>query len=149
MIKLEIEIPSNDEEFDKLSAEEKKKIIELMNNINSESQQFLVKLVEERVVPILMANPSIEDLTLDPKYEYNDEGYAPSYIMPFINGDYYMRDDDGDDVFEKIDYACSDIANLINSEISIDVAEVKARYAAKDLDKKLSNKKTTSKRFKT
>jgi hypothetical protein len=149
MNKFEIEIPSNAEEFDKLTKEEKMGIVERMNEIKNQSQDFLIRMVEERVAPILLKNPYIEDLTLDPKYEYNDEGYAPSYIMPFINGEYYMRDGDGDDLFEKIDYACSDIAGLITSDISIDVQEVKTRYAANQLDKKLPKKEIKSKRFKT
>ncbi len=147
MKKLEITVPGSEQAFDALNEDQREQVLSEFDTIKVAMNNFLEYMAEEVVAPILVRNPQIETLTLDPNYEYNDEGYAPSHVMPFINGEYWGEDDD---LFEEIDNACAGFAHLMTQDISFDVDLLKKKYAAKHLDKELPEKpKKSSRRFKT
>ncbi len=150
MEKITFEIPKNDFEYSELSEDKKDEIIDKYQELKNKMDKFIESYIEESLAELLIKHPSIEQLTLDPKYEYNDEGYAPHYIMPFINGEYWGDGESiDDDLFEKIDYACAKVAHLITEDVSLDVDLIRKKYSAKKLDSELpSNNNKTSKKFK-
>lgn len=150
MEKITFEIPKNEFEYGELSEDRKNEIIDQYQELKNKMDKFIESYIEESLAEIIIKTPAIEQLTLDPKYEYNDEGYAPTYIMPFINGEYWGDNDQiDDDLFERIDYACAKVSHLITEDISLDVDLIRKKYTAKKLDETLSNNKnSTSKKFK-
>lgn len=150
MKNISMQVPNSEEEYKNLTKENRDNILQQYKEINSEMNGFIVRFIEDVVAPILVENPWIKELVLDPKYEYNDEGYAPQFIMPFINGEWWAPQEESDDVFEKIDYACADISSLLLEDVSIDVELAKTRYLATKLDEELPSQNKPSKpRFKT
>lgn len=144
-----LELVITDEDFNNISETKKEEILNSLKEIKNLSMEFLTRLAERAVAPILANNRKIKDLYLDPHYEYNDEGYSPTNIMPLINGEYGGYGDLDDNVFEEIDIACAGFAELITTNISIDVKRVVARYNAENLDKSLSKKTKKTIKFKT
>lgn len=147
MKKIELEIPESMEEFYNMSADQHSELLKKIREQRGDIDNFISFLVKDAIIPIMEKNPDIEEVSLDHSYEYNDEGYAPSHVMPFINGEYWGEDDD---LFEEIDNACAGFAHLMTQDISFDVDLLKKKYAAKHLDKELPEKpKKSSRRFKT
>jgi hypothetical protein len=144
MKEFKIDFPQDEKEFDLMTAQQKDEVLEMMEQYKEKVSGFLQMLAEEAVYPIIKKNAKIEELVLDPNYQYNDEGYAPNFLMPFVNGNY--DDYEGDYDMQKLDLACSRFAHLMTEDISVDVMEVKARYAAKKLDGELE--KNSSKKRK-
>ncbi len=150
MEKITFEIPKNEFEYAELSEDKKEDIIDKYQELKNKMDKFIESYIEESLAEIILKTPSIEQITLDPKYEYNDEGYAPTYIMPFINGEYWGNNDGiDDDLFERIDYACAKVAHLITEDVSLDIDLIRKKYSAKKLDETLPNKNnSSSKKFK-
>lgn len=124
------------EDYIKLTQEEKKNLITELKNKVKEINNITLFMVEEIIYPIIKNNSDIEEITLDPRHEYNDEGYAPTNIMPFINGSSY----DYQELMEEIDNKLKTIAKLIFEPITIDVQELKIRFQKNELDNKLIKK---------
>lgn len=150
MEKITFEIPKNEFEYNELSDDNKNEIIDKYQELKNKMDKFIENYIEESLAEIIIKTPSIDSITLDPKYEYNDEGYSPTYIMPFINGEYWGDEEDiDDDLFERIDYACAKVSHLITEDISLDVDLIRKKYSAKKLDEALPNNNKSSKRLKT
>lgn len=124
------------EDYIKLTQEEKKNLITELKNKVKEINNITIFMVEEIIYPIIKNNSDIEEITLDPRHEYNDEGYAHTNIMPFINGSSY----DYEELMEEIDNKLKTIAKLIFEPITIDVQELKIRFQKNELDNKLIKK---------
>ncbi len=143
MKEFKMEFPQSEKEFDSMTNEQKDNLIEAIVKYKEKVNNFLQLLAEEAVYPIIKENKNIEDLVLDPNYRYDDEGYSPNCVMPFVNGesdDYYRKYD-----MEALDLACSKFAHLMTSDIAIDVPLVRARYDAKNLEDKLEKKYSSKK----
>ncbi len=151
MEKITFEIPKNEFEYNELSDDNKNEIIDKYQELKNKMDKFIENYIEESLAEIIIKTPSIDSITLDPKYEYSDEGYSPTYIMPFINGEYWGDEEDiDDDLFERIDYACAKVSHLITEDISLDVDLIRKKYSAKKLDEALpNNNNKSSKRLKT
>lgn len=143
MKKFNIEIPESIEEFDALSDDKKEEILNMARKEREALNQFLTYMAQEVIAPIMLTNSEINDVCLDPKYEYNDEGYAPNYVMPLINGDVYAPDD-CEDIQDSLDNACSGFSDLMTEDIYIDSATAKqivAKQNANKLEEELPKKK--------
>lgn len=143
MTQLSINIPQTKEEFESLNENEKNQLVKALNEVRNQSQEFVRMMVEEAVAPILLAYPDIRELTIDPHYEYNDEGYCHNNVMPFINGDYYGSDH-LEAAFEEIDNACSELSDIMSGSLDIDVESVRQRFKKPEAPK---GKKTFSNRY--
>ncbi len=124
------------EDYQKLTEKEKENLIEKFKDEEKEKRETIRFFVEEIVYPIIKNENDIETISLDPNYQYNDEGYSFHYIMPFINGERYGYDE----IMEEIDLALGGIASLIHDEITIDVQELKINHQKNELDTKLEKK---------
>lgn len=130
------------EDYQKLTKKEKENLIQKFKEEEKEKRETIKMLIEDILYPIIKNENDIEIISLDPKYEYNDEGYSFNYIMPFINGERYGYYE----IMEKIDYSLCDIASLIHEEINIDVQELKMNHQKNELETKLPRKTKTKQR---
>ncbi len=146
MKKIQLELPESFEEFDDLNSTEKSKILDDLYEVKTKMNKIVEMFIEDALGEILSKSPQIESVYLDPKYEYNDEGYSPMYIMPFINGEYFGED--GEELFEEIDNACSHFSAYIVEGFEVDVDKVRTRYNAKKLDGELAKKTKGKKKSK-
>ncbi len=143
MKKVELKLPENFNEFDELSLTDRSQLLDGFYEIKTKMNNVVEMFIEDALGEILSSHPEIESVYLDPKYEYNDEGYAPMNIMPFINGEYFGED--GEDLFEQIDEACAGFSAYITEGFEVDVNKVRTRYNAKKLDGELTKKRSTKK----
>jgi hypothetical protein len=125
------------EDYIKLTKEEKTKLITKLKNQRKEIDKTIIFLIEDILYPILKNTTNdIEEVTLDPTYEYNDEGYSHSNIMPFINGSNYEHID----LMDKIDASLEKVVELILEPITIDVQELKIKFQKNELENTLIKK---------
>ncbi len=143
MKKIELEIPESMEEFYNMSADQHSELLKKIREQRGDIDNFISFLVKDAIIPIMEKNPDIEEVSLDHSYEYNDEGYAPSYVMPVINGD-YETEPNNPDVQEEMDYACADFSDLMTRDAYVSREDVKL-WNARKLDKDLPKNKPKSK----
>lgn len=142
MTVISIDIP-NQEDISLFSTKEKIKVLDILADMQAKALPVIISLVEEVVYPIIKDKPELFSLHLDPNYEYNDEGYCHTNIMPFLNDDW-----DGwehSDVRAEIDDALADLAKYIPREedgLTINLNELRSRFGGTQLQSPTKIKKS-------
>lgn len=101
-------------------------------------------IVKAKLAPILEQHPEIQAISLDAEYQYDDQGYSPNNIMPWINEEieYHEESYEYETVRNKIDNELKSITHLIRENIYIESKEVLTNYLNNKLDNNLKQKKT-------
>lgn len=150
MKELKVTFPQEEDYF-KLNAETQEKLLKEMKNVLTEVDSAVYQLIAIRLAPIFETHTEIETITLDNTYEYNDEGYAPHYIMPWINDNYdqYSSTDEFEDEWRsEIETAVAEVAPLVREQLTFDRQSILAKYRKETLDSQLETKQEVPNRFK-
>lgn len=146
---LKIALPQEEDYF-KLNSDQQDKLLGEIKNVLQEVDVAITQLAAIRLIPIFEKHHEIETITLDPTYEYNDEGYAPNYIMPWINDNYdtYSSEEHEDEWRSEIEDVLGDIASLIHKEVLIDRQNTLIKHRKETLENQLETKTDIKNRFK-
>lgn len=145
MEELNMKLP-NEIELYKMSKED----IDILGvDINKTIYQLLAvveNIVKSKLAPILEKHPEIQAISLDAKYQYDDEGYSPNNIMPWINEEieYYEQSYEYENVRTLIDNELQSLSHLIKEDIYIDSKEVLTKFLNNKLNTNLKEKNNTN-----
>lgn len=92
---------------------------------------LIAVVIEKRVLDtVVRLKSDANTVTLDPHYEYNDEGPIPDNIMAWINGRNEW-DDEHENLQNELDSVLADVSKFIHETIELDISQLKSKYNIK------------------
>ena len=107
---------------------------------DSNLQEVIKAFVEKRVADCLIKynpGPDLHTVIVDANYEYNDEGYAPTNVMVWLNdhNESYYDDDRFSRFQEKVDASLEPVADMLRGSFEFDVGTLKDKYKIEEAKK--------------
>lgn len=149
----------NEEEILMLSSEELQKKIEELEGMNEVINGMVVSIVGKKLAEMVV-DYDIDTIGIEPNYEYNDEGFAGTYMITIDGDDVSYKDESVpkysknaedisySDLQQKIDNELSPLSSIIKEDMGFDISELRklaVKYFHAKLEQEIPQKGTQKK----